>query len=31
MVRDLLREVLARARRPNGVLHDLSVRAGVLD
>jgi tetratricopeptide (TPR) repeat protein len=31
MVRDLLREMLARARRPNSVLHDLSVRAGVLD
>lgn len=31
MVRDLLREILARARRPNSVLHDLSVRAGVLD
>jgi transcriptional regulator with XRE-family HTH domain len=31
MVRDLLREMLARARRPNRVLHDLSVRAGVLD
>lgn len=31
MVRDLVREMLARARRPNSVLHDLSVRAGVLD
>lgn len=31
MVRDLLREMLARARRPNSVLHDLSVRAGVLE
>jgi transcriptional regulator with XRE-family HTH domain len=31
MVRDLLREILARSRRPNSVLHDLSVRAGVLD
>jgi transcriptional regulator with XRE-family HTH domain len=31
MVRDLLREMLARSRRPNSVLHDLSVRAGVLD
>jgi transcriptional regulator with XRE-family HTH domain len=31
MVRDLLREILARARRPNSVLHELSVRAGVLD
>jgi len=31
MVRDLLREMLARARRPNSVLHELSVRAGVLD
>ncbi|MGH3883835.1 MAG: helix-turn-helix domain-containing protein [Pseudonocardiaceae bacterium] len=31
MVGDLLREMLARARRPNSVLHDLSVRAGVLD
>jgi hypothetical protein len=31
MVSDLLREMLARARRPNSVLHDLSVRAGVLD
>jgi transcriptional regulator with XRE-family HTH domain len=30
MVRDLLREILARARRPNSVLHELSVRAGVL-
>jgi hypothetical protein len=31
MVADLLREMLARARRPNSVLHDLAVRAGVLD
>jgi transcriptional regulator with XRE-family HTH domain len=31
MVRDLLREILARGRRPNSVLHELSVRAGVLD
>ena len=31
MVRDLLREMLARAGRPNSVLHDLSVPAGVLD
>jgi hypothetical protein len=31
MVRDLLREILARARQPNSVLHELSVRAGVLD
>jgi hypothetical protein len=31
MVRDLLREMLARSRRPNSVLHDLSIRAGVLD
>lgn len=31
MVRDLLREILARARRPNSVLHELAVRAGVLD
>jgi hypothetical protein len=31
MVRDLLREILARSRWPNSVLHDLSVRAGVLD
>lgn len=31
MVRDLLREILARARRPNSVMHELSVRAGVLD
>lgn len=31
MVRDLLREMLARSRRPNSVLHDLSARAGVLD
>jgi hypothetical protein len=31
MVGDLVREMLARARRPSSVLHDLSVRAGVLD
>ncbi|MGH4008725.1 MAG: helix-turn-helix domain-containing protein [Pseudonocardiaceae bacterium] len=31
MVPGLLREMLARARRPNSVLHELSVRAGVLD
>ncbi|MGH3813913.1 MAG: helix-turn-helix domain-containing protein [Pseudonocardiaceae bacterium] len=31
MVGDLVREMLARARRPNSVLHELSVRAGVLD
>jgi hypothetical protein len=31
MVRDLLREMLARSRHLNSVLHDLSVRAGVLD
>jgi transcriptional regulator with XRE-family HTH domain len=31
MVPDLLREMLARSRRPNSVLHELSVRAGVLD
>jgi hypothetical protein len=30
-VGDLAREMLARARRPGSVLHDLSVRAGVLD
>jgi len=30
-VRDLLRELLARSRRPNSVLHALSVRAGALD
>ena len=30
-VRDLLREMLARSRRPNSVLQDLSVRAGALD
>ncbi|MGH3825324.1 MAG: helix-turn-helix domain-containing protein [Pseudonocardiaceae bacterium] len=30
-VGDLVREILARARRPSSVLHDLSVRAGVLD
>jgi transcriptional regulator with XRE-family HTH domain len=30
-VRDLLREMLARSRRPSGTLHDLSVRAGALD
>jgi transcriptional regulator with XRE-family HTH domain len=28
---ELVREMLARARRPNSVLHDLAVRAGVLD
>jgi hypothetical protein len=31
MVRDLLREILARSRRPNSVLYELSTRAGVLD
>jgi hypothetical protein len=31
MVRDLLREMLAPARHPNGVLHDLSLRPGVRD
>lgn len=31
MVGDLVREMLVRARRPSSVLHDLSVRAGVLD
>ena len=30
-VGELVREMLARARRPSSVLHDLSVRAGVLD
>ncbi|HET9256290.1 MAG TPA: helix-turn-helix transcriptional regulator [Pseudonocardiaceae bacterium] len=30
MVSNLLREMHARARRPNSVLHDLAVRAGVL-
>jgi transcriptional regulator with XRE-family HTH domain len=30
-VRDLLREMLARSRRPSSVLHALSVRAGALD
>lgn len=30
-VRDLVREMVARARRPNSILHDMSVRAGVLD
>lgn len=31
MVPDLVREMLARTRRPNNVLHDLAVRAGVLN
>jgi transcriptional regulator with XRE-family HTH domain len=31
MVRELLREMLARARRPNTVMQELSVRAGALD
>lgn len=31
MVHDLLREILARSRRPSSVLHEMAVRAGVLE